>query len=311
MDSAINPRRILLSGASGMLGTALRKALFARGDTALQLTRRAAIAPNQFQWNPSGAGQLPHSEAFEGLTAAVHLSGANLAGKRWTEAYKREILQSRVDSTRALATGLAGLSHPPKVLLVASAVGIYGDRGDELLDETSRPGQGFVADVCKEWEAASAPAADAGISVVHMRFGVVLSAHDGALARFLPFFRWGLGGNIGSGRQYMSWISEQDLVGAVLFLLDAENASGAYNVTAPNPVTNAQFTRLLAAQLHRPSIFGVPAFVARAAFGQMADEALLASTRAYPARLVAAGYQFQQPSLVHALPVLLSPLFKG
>lgn len=253
---------------------------------------------------------MADSEAFEGLTAAIHLSGANLAGKRWTQAYKREIVLSRVDTTRALATGLARLSRPPKVLLVASAVGIYGDRGDDLLDETSAPGHGFMADICKEWEAASAPATDAGIRVVHMRFGVVLSATGGALARFLPFFRLGIGGKVGSGRQYMSWISEQDLVGAVLFLLDTDNASGAYNVTAPNPVTNALFTRLLAGQLHRPSVFTVPAFVARVAFGQMADEALLASTRAYPARLVAAGYQFQHSSLVHALPVLLSPLFK-
>lgn len=311
MESATNPGRVLLSGASGMLGSALRTALSARGNTVLQLTRRAPLAPNQFQWNPSGGEQLTHSQAFADLTAAIHLSGANVADRRWTDAYKRQIVQSRVETTRVLATQLAGLSRPPKALLVASAVGIYGDRGDELLDETSAPGNGFMAEVCKEWEAASAPAADAGVSVVHMRFGVVLSANKGALARFLPLFRLGLGGRIGSGRQYMSWISEQDLVGAVLFLLDSKNASGAYNVTAPNPVTNAQFTRLLAAQLHRPSIFTVPAFAARAAFGQMADEALLASTRAYPARLVAAGYQFQHPSLVHALPVLLSPLFKG
>lgn len=310
MDSATNPRRVLLSGASGMLGIALRSALSARGDTFLQLTRRVPTAPNQFQWDPSAGGQLAHSEAFEDLSAAIHLSGANLAARRWTQAYKREIVQSRVDTTRALAAGLAGWSHPPKVLLVASAVGIYGDRGDELLDETSAPGNGFMADLCKEWEAASAPAADAGIRVVHMRFGVVFSAKDGALARFLPFFRVGIGGKVGNGRQYMSWISEQDLVGAVLFLLDTENASGAYNITAPNPVTNAQFTRLLAAQLHRPSVFTVPAFAARLAFGEMADEALLASTRAYPARLVAAGYQFQHPSLVHALPAMLSPLFK-
>ena len=306
MDSATNPQRVLLSGASGMLGTALRTALSARGDTVLQLMRRAPVAPNQFQWNPSEGGNLAHSEAFEDLTAAIHLSGANLAGRRWTQAYKREIVESRVHTTKALATELGGLSRRPKVLLVASAVGIYGDRGDELLDETSAPGQGFMAEVCSEWEAASAPAANAGIRVVHMRFGVVLSAKYGALARFLPVFRWGLGGKIGNGRQYMSWISEPDLVGAVLFLLDTENASGAYNVTAPNPITNVQFTRLLAAQLHRPSVFTVPAFAARAAFGDMADEALLASTRAYPARLVAAGYQFQHPSLVHALPVLLS-----
>jgi len=309
MDLTTPAGRVLLSGASGMLGTALRQSIESAGDATLQLVRRPPSAVNEVRWNPA-SGELTHPEAFEDLTAAIHLSGANLAARRWTAAYKREITESRVATTKALATSLARLKRPPKLLMVASAVGIYGDRGNELLDETSSPGQGFIADVCKQWEAASGPASEAGIAVVHLRFGVVLNAQRGALARFLPIFKLGLGGMIGSGEQYMSWISEQDLVGAVLFLLKSENASGAYNVTAPNPVTNAQFTRLLAAQLRRPAAFDVPAFVARAVFGEMAKEALLASTRAYPARLVGAGYQFQHPSLVHALPVLLSPLFK-
>jgi hypothetical protein len=189
-------------------------------------------------------------------------------------------------------------------------VGIYGDRGDELLDETSHPGNGFMAQVCLQWEQATEPATAAGIRVIHMRFGVVLAPGQGALARLIPLFRYGLGATLGSGRQYMSWISLSDAVGAVMFLLAQENANGPYNFTAPNPLTNAQFTRLLAAQLHRPAFLAVPGFAARLAFGEMAEEALLASTRAYPARLAAAGYQFAHPSLVHALPALLSPLVR-
>jgi uncharacterized protein len=291
-----------------MLGTALHGALASRGNAVLQLLRRAHDAPNQFKWNPRSTPDLPHPEAFEGLTAAIHLSGANLADHRWSEAFKREIVESRVTSTRALATSLAKLNLPPKMLLVASAVGIYGERGDELLDETTSPGKGFLAEVCEQWEAAAQPAATAGIRVIHLRFGVVLDPGHGALARLLPMFRLGLGAKLGDGKQYMSWISLPDAVAAIMFLLEKEGANGAYNFTAPNPVTNAQFTRLLAAQLHRPAFLTVPSFAARLAFGEMADQALLASTRAYPAKLAAAGYQFEHPSLVHALPALLSPL---
>jgi uncharacterized protein (TIGR01777 family) len=290
-----------------MLGTALRESLADRGATVLQLLRRPPHAPNQFQWDPRSVAELPHAEVFENLTAAIHLSGANLADKRWDSDYKRELVESRVASTRALASALAKLSSPPKMLLVASAVGIYGSRGDEMLDETSRPGQGFFADLCRQWESATEVAEAADIRVLHLRFGVVLALGQGALARFLPPFRMGLGGIIGSGRQYMSWISLPDAVGAVMFLIEKEGAGGAYNITSPNPITNAQFTHLLATQLHRPAFCSVPAFAARIALGEMADEALLASTRAYPARLAALGYHFEHPSLVHALPALLSP----
>jgi uncharacterized protein len=293
-----------------MLGTALREALTLRGATVLQLVRRLPEAPNQFQWDPRQSTELPHPEIFEELTAAIHLSGANLADRRWNDAYKQELVESRTVSTRVLAGALARLSRPPKMLVVASAVGIYGNRGGELLDETSQLGTGFMADLCRQWEAAAEPAVAAGIRVLHLRFGVVLGQSQGALARLLPFFRFGLGATIGKGSQYMSWISLQDTVGATLFLLDKEDASGAYNFAAPNPVTNAQFTRLLAAQLHRPALLTIPAFAARLAFGEMAAEALLTSTRAYPARLAAAGYQFAHPSLVHALPALLSPLLQ-
>jgi uncharacterized protein len=310
VDTSSQAGRLLLSGASGMLGTALRGAMASQGGTALQLVRRTPEAPNQFQWDPRSRPELPHPEVFEDLTAAIHLSGANLAGHRWNDAYKREIVESRVTTTRALATSLANLSRPPKMLLVASAVGIYGDRGDELLDETTSPGKGFLAEICQQWEAAAHSAVAAGIRVVHLRFGVVLNPSEGALAKLLPAFRLGLGAKLGSGKQYMSWISLADAVAAVMFLLQKEDANGAYNFTAPNPVMNAQFTRLLAAQLHRPAFLTMPPFAARLAFGEMADQTLLASTRAYPARLAAAGYQFEHPSLVHALPALLLPVAK-
>jgi uncharacterized protein len=311
VDTSIQAGRFLLSGASGMLGTALRGALTSRGATVLQLLRRTPDAPNQFQWEPRSIPELPHPEVFEDLTAAIHLSGANLADHRWNEAYKREIVESRVATTRALATSLAKLSRPPKMLFVASAVGIYGDRGNELLDETTPSGKGFLAETCQQWEAAAQPAAAAGIRVIHLRFGVVLDPGHGALARLLPIFRLGFGAKLGNGKQYMSWISLPDAVAAVMFLLEKDGANGAYNFTAPNPVTNTQFTRSLAAQLHRPAFLTVPAFAARLAFGEMADQALLTSTRAYPAKLASAGYQFEHPSLVHALPALLSPLVQS
>lgn len=293
-----------------MLGTALRSALTARGGAILQLLRRPPEAPNQFQWQPENMTELTHPEVFEGLTVAIHLAGTNLADHRWNEAYKREIFDSRVGSTRALATALSRLNRPPEMLVVASGVNIYGNRGDELLDETSPPGTGFLADLCGQWEEAAEPARVAGIRVLNLRFGMVLSSNQGALARLVPLFRYGLGAQFGNGRQYISWISLPDLVNAALFLMDKEDACGAYNFTAPNPVTNAQFTRLLAAQLHRPALLAIPGFVARLALGEMAKETLLASTRAYPAKLAAAGYQFAHSSMVHALPALLSPYLK-
>lgn len=214
------------------------------------------------------------------------------------------MLESRVESTRALSATLARLRRPPQVLMVASAIGIYGNRGDELLDETSHEGTGFLADLCRRWEEASRPAARAGIRVIHLRFGIVL-ASGGALGKMLPFFRVGLGGRLGDGRQYMSWIALPDAIAAMLFLLEQPSAAGAYNITAPNPVTNAQFARTLGTQLHRPAIFSIPAFALRLGLGEMANEGLLASTRAYPARLMAAGFQFAYPNLVHALPAVL------
>ena len=288
-----------------MLGKALRQALTVRSSSVLQLVRSSPTQPNQLQWDPAGATPIPHSESLEDLTATIHLSGANLAAHRWTPDYKREIANSRINSTRILATTLANLRHPPRTLLVASATGIYGNRGDELLDETSPLGSGFLAECCQQWEAAARPAVDAGIRVLYLRFGVVLNTADGALASLLPIFRLGLGGRLGSGRQYMSWISLPDALAAIFFLLDSPTLEGPVNLTSPNPATIAQFTRALAAQLHRPAFLPVPAFALRLTFGEIADEVLLSGARAYPAKLAAAGFQFSHASLVHALPALL------
>ena len=290
-----------------MLGAALSRSLSARNASVLQLVRSAPTLPNQLLWDFTATPAIAHVEGLEDLSAAIHLSGANLAAHRWTEDYARELAVSRILSTRVLSTTLASLRRPPKTLLVASAVGIYGNRGEALLDETSLPGSGFLANLCQEWEAAAQPAVDAGIRVLHLRFGVILGPGPGALARLLPIFRFGFGGRLGSGRQFMSWISLADVLAAILFLLDSQNLSGPVNLTAHNPVTNAQFTRILAGLLHRPAILPVPAFALRLAFGPMVDELLLSSARVYPARLAAAGFQFAYPSLIHALPAVLHP----
>ncbi|MGC1462494.1 MAG: TIGR01777 family oxidoreductase [Terracidiphilus sp.] len=297
--------RFLLSGASGMLGTALKEALTARGSSAIQLVRSAPTQANELQWDPTGASAMAHSEGLEHLSAAVHLSGANLSARRWTPEYKREIVESRTRSTHTLATTLAGLRHPPRIFLIASAPGIYGNRGDELIDETSPLGTGFLADCCQQWEAAAQPAVDAGMRVLHLRFGVVLNAGPGTLARLLPIFRLGLGARLGNGHQFMSWISLPDALAAIFFLLDSPSLAGPINLTSPNPVTNDQFTSALAAQLHRPALLSVPGFALRLALGEMADVVLLSSVRAYPAKLAAAGFQFSHASLIHALPAVL------
>ena len=287
-----------------MLGAALSHALATRNQQILQLVRRLAARSTEIQWDPAATPPITNADALEGLTAAIHLSGANVAAHRWTPAYKREIAASRIDSTRALAETLARLNRPPQMMLVASAIGIYGNRGDELLNESSAPGSGFMAELCEQWEAAAQPAREAGIRVVHLRLGVVLGS-EGALARMRPIFRLGLGGPLGSGRQWMSWISLSDAVAAILFALDTPTVAGPVNFTAPNPVTNAEFTRALGRQLHRPALLPAPAFALRLALGQMADEALLASARVLPARLTQAGFQLQHPAIEEALAAAL------
>jgi uncharacterized protein (TIGR01777 family) len=289
--------RYVLSGASGMLGSALRAALVNRGDEVIQLVRRASAKEGEVPWDPGAASPVSCPEMLEGATAAIHLSGANVAARRWTPEFLREVTASRVDSTRALSAMLAGMPKRPQSLLVASAVGIYGSRGDEVLDESSRAGEGFLAGLCQKWEAAARPAVESGMRVVHLRIGVVLDRRDGALAKMLPLFRMGLGGRMGSGKQWMSWISLADLVRAVLFALDTPSITGPVNLTSPEPVRNAEFTRALGRALRRPAVMAAPAFALRIAMGKMADEALLSSTRAVPAKLLGAGFRFAQPGI--------------
>jgi len=298
--------RVILSGASGMLGRAVRRALDTNGIRSLQLVRRRPAAAGELEWNPTSDPAVQDSAPLEGANAAIHLSGANVGAHRWTESYKREMIASRVDSTRRLATVLAALRQPPACFVAASAIGIYGNRGDTPLDESSPAGSGFLADLCQKWEAAAEPARQAGIRVVNLRFGVVLGPGEGALQQMLPPFRVGLGARIGSGRQWMSWVALEDVVGAVLFALRQPEISGPVNVTSPNPVTNAEFTRALGRQIHRPAFLSVPPLAMKLLFGQMADEALLASSRVEPRKLVDTGFRFSDPNLDQALAAALN-----
>ncbi len=244
-------------------------------------------------------------ERLSGLDAVVHLSGANVAAGRWTEKYKREIVSSRVQTTQALVKALIQV-EPPKVFICASAIGIYGDRGDEILTEESAPGTGFLAETCLAWEAAAEAAQAAGIRVVNTRLGVVLSPEGGALAKLLPLFRLGLGGKLGSGREWMPWLTLRDAVGILSFCVENQNMRGPVNAAAPGLVRNTEFTQALGAAVHRPAIIPAPAFALRLAFGEMADEALLASARVFPAKLIEAGYAFLDPELGPALGGLLT-----
>jgi uncharacterized protein (TIGR01777 family) len=301
---------IALSGASGILGSAIGKRLKEQGSDPIQLVRRPAKGPGELEWNPAfGPSQGPNLHAcgrIEGITAAIHLSGANISSQRWTAEFKAVVTESRVRSTQVLSEMLGRLKNPPHSLLVGSAVGFYGDRGNELLDEHSAVGKGFLPELCAAWEAATRPAEEAGIRVVHLRFGVVLGPNGGALARVIPLFRLGLGGKLGSGRQWMSWISKSDAVSAVLFTLENPGISGPVNIVAPEPVTNAIFTRELGHALRRPALLPAPAFALRLAFGEMADEILLASERAIPGRLLGAGFTFAHSALSDALAAALT-----
>jgi uncharacterized protein (TIGR01777 family) len=291
--------RIVVTGSSGLIGTALLSALTAAGHATTVLVRRPA-GPGEARWDP--AGGTIEAGALEGAGAVVHLAGAGIGDSRWAPARKDIIFRSRVDSTTLLARTLAGLEKPPPVLVSGSAIGYYGDRGDEELTETSGPGLGFQAEVCRAWEASTAQAEAAGIRVVHLRSAVVLSRHGGALRRQLPLFRAGLGGRLGPGRQWFSWISLRDEIGAILHAIENTSLSGALNASAPAPVTNREFTKELGRALHRPAVFAVPPFALRLALGrQLADELLLGSLRVLPARLVETGYQFHDPVLAAAL----------
>ena len=299
--------RLILSGGSGLIGQALKTYLHERGDSTVQIVRsntdkgKAAVV-----WNPFQVGNAVDDPApLESCTWAVHLSGANLADHRWTPAYKQQIVESRVKTSQALVQTFARLNQPPQVLVCASATGIYGDRGDEVLTEDSKPGTGFLPETCEQWEASVTGAAALGMRVVHLRFGVVLSPDGGALKTLLPVFRLGLGGRLGGGHQWMSWITLDDVVRAIYFSLENSSVTGACNCISPNPVTNREFTAALGKALHRPAPWLVPAFALKLAMGQMAEDTVLSSTRALPIKLQAAGFQFNSPLLQPALDAML------
>lgn len=293
--------RILLTGASGTIGKALRRSFETRASEVVSLTRSLPSAPNQVKWDP----QAPLApDLVSGFDAVIHLAGESIVG-RWTAAKKARIRESRAAGTRNLAEALSRTPQKPRVFISASAIGYYGNRGDQVLREDSASGNDFLSEVCRQWEAATQPAVGAGIRTVNLRIGVMLSAKGGALQKMLTPFRMGVGGRIGDGRQWWSWIAIDDLVGAVHHAIKADLLQGPVNAVAPKPVTNAEFTRVLAEVLHRPAIFPMPAFAARLAFGDMADELLLASQRVEPSKLVGSGYPFQHSELKPALERLL------
>jgi len=289
---------VVVTGSSGLIGSALIPALTAGGHIVRRLVRRPP-AEGDARWDPVTGVLVPG--ALEGADAVVHLAGEGIAAGRWSATKKARIRDSRVGGTLLLARSMATLGRRPKVFVSASAVGFYGDRADELVDEGTGPGRGFLADVCKEWESATRPASDAGVNVVNVRLGVVLSRHGGALPTMLRPFRVGAGGPIGTGRQYMSWVAIDDVVGAIEHLLRAETVTGPVNLVAPEPVTNGEFTKTLGRVLRRPTVLPIPAFALRLLLGEVADEMLLASTRVRPSRLFASGYRFRHPRLEAAL----------
>lgn len=294
--------RIAVTGASGLIGSALVPALRAGGHEVSTLVRRDARAPDEIAWDPD-AGVLD-SAALEGVEAVVHLAGETI-GQRWTERARLEIMSSRVEGTRLLAEALASLDSRPAALVCASGIGYYGDRGDEELTERSGQGAGFAAEVAAVWEAAAEPARAAGIRVVQLRQGIVLARGGGALQRLLTPFRLGLGGRVGSGRQWWSWISLADVVRAYEHAL-AGDLEGPVNATAPAPATNAELTKALGRALGRPTLLPLPAFAVKLAFGQMGEELLLGSQRALPERLLASGFAFTTPDLDDALAAALA-----
>ncbi|MEU6743596.1 TIGR01777 family oxidoreductase [Streptosporangium sandarakinum] len=295
---------IIVTGSSGLLGSALVRSLRADGTRVVRLVRRAPQGPDEAFWDPAGGTLDP--AVLEGARAVVHLAGAGIGDRRWNEEYKREIVRSRVEGTATVARALAELPAGP-ALLSASATGFYGDTGDREVDETSPPGSGFLArDVVEPWEAATRPAAEAGVRVALLRTGLVLSRDGGLLARILPLFRAGAGAPLGSGRQYMSWISLDDWVGAVRYILNDPEMSGPVNLTAPEPVTNERFTRALGRAVHRPTMpVAVPGFMLRAVLGEFAEEGVLIGQRVLPRRLLEAGHSFRHIRLDDALAAVL------
>ncbi|HEX72037.1 MAG TPA: TIGR01777 family protein [Candidatus Hydrogenedentes bacterium] len=297
--------RIAVTGASGLVGSALMVFLEARGDEVFRIVRReAAPGAREIVWNPD-RGEI-EAEALEGLDAVVHLSGENISEGGWTEEKKQRIYKSRVDSTRVLCETLTRLERPPGVWVCASAIGYYGSRDDQELDEDSAPGSGFLAKVCQDWEAATKPAAEHGVRVVNLRIGVVLSAKGGAFPKMAAPFRKGFGGVLGDGQAYMSWISIVDLLEAIHFCILNDAIAGPVNAVAPHPVTNREFTQVLSRALSRPAMLRMPGFVIRLILGEeKSRELLLASVRAHPKRLLDAGFSFQHPDIADAIQWIL------
>ena len=303
-----SPMKIAVGGSTGLVGSALVPFLTTGGHEVLTLARansrsRGTADSSSVDWNPA-EGTID-AASLEGCDAVIHLGGHNIAHGRWTEGMKRLVKDSRVESTALLARTLAGMSNPPKVFVCASAIGFYGDRGDEVMTEASPPGPRFISELCQAWEDATAPAADAGIRVVNLRIGVVLSPKGGALKKMLLPFKLGAGGVVGSGKQPWSWIALDDLVRTILHCVQTESLSGPVNGTAPGVISNREFTRTLGKVLRRPTIFPMPAFVVKAAFGEMGEELMLAGTRCDSSRLVKSGFEFAYPTLEPALRHLL------
>jgi len=290
--------KIAIAGASGLVGSALVPALAAE-DAAITRLVRSAPKSGEIEWHPNQ--DQVSSELLEGFDVIVNLAGENVAGGRWTDELKRKIRDSRVSGTHLLSEAIARMSAKPSAFICASATGIYGDRDDETLDEQSESGGGFLAGVCREWEKACEPAIKAGVRVVNLRLGPVLARTGGMLAKLLTPFKMGMGGKVGSGKQYISWVALEDVVNAIKLTINDQSLRGPVNIVSPNPVTNEDFTRALGHVLNRPTALAVPAFAARLAFGEMADEMLLASQKVLPKKLLAVGFEFKYPQLEAAM----------
>ncbi len=290
---------IAISGASGLIGRALVTALGRAGHRPIRLVRKPASGTDEISWDPA-KGTID-AESLDGVDGVVHLAGAGIGDKRWSDSYKRTLVESRTTTTGLIARTMAGMRRPPKVLLSGSAIGYYGARGDEELTEDSAGGEGFLADLCRQWEAGTAPASEAGIRVVHLRTGIVLSRDGGALRKQLPLFKWGLGGRMGTGKQWQSWIDISDEVGAIVHLLQ-QDVAGAVNLTAPNPVTNMEFTKALATVLRRPVFLPIPSFGPKLLLGgELAEALLFTGQRVLPTKLQSTGFAFRHPTLEGAL----------
>jgi len=295
--------KILIGGSHGLVGTALIKSLESQGHEIFRLVRHAPSSKTEVEWSPDRYSIA--LARIEGFDAVINLAGESIAEGRWTDDKKRRIRESRVKGTKLLGDALANLTVPPKTFVCASAIGYYGNRGDEILTESSAPGDDFLSKVCREWEEATALATEKGIRVVNARFGIILDTEGGALKKMLPPFRMGVGGKIGSGKQWMSWIALDDVVDALNFALLQDALRGPVNFVAPNPVTNAEFTRALGGVLSRPTIFPIPAFAIKLIFGEMGETLLLGSERVAPQRLIAGGYEFRYSQLDQALSHIL------